>query len=491
MTRMKIEWQHVYVRLTLTYGVSSGTNFCVLSDMCGEMEEGLLAVMGPSGCGKTTFLRMLAGRVPSGSITAGYVHYNGKERNIDQWLNNIAYVGQNDVIYKYMSARDHVVYSALFNRKKIRNLKQKIKLLFDRLDITKLMHKKMDKLSNGQRKRVLIAMELIKEPDIVIMDEPTSGLDNTSAFYLVQFLKEYALSGRIVICSIHQPDERTVNVFDRILVLNTGHTIFLGKKETCEELLRQNKIVRSPFMSFSTHMMELCWSENDGFYDANSMLRLCEIFNENQLKYSKSADRIPHFKSKDDFYLNMWINPYHIFLLLKRSMHARFSEKSALVYIAIYNTPLPVFILFEKFYLRSDKFDFAALDALPSNSPNLQQQLEDIIGYCNEFAHYTDQAYRFTIMLISTSIMYLGISDLPRVCNELALNRYSIVSYYFGSMLDGISVFIPPTTIGLLSMNIFVDAIFDMRFVFLSILFILHACIYMYFFQNLFKGSGR
>lgn len=119
---MKVEWQHVHVRLIVKQKNSSEETFNILSDVCGEAEEGLLAVIGPSGCGKTTFLRMLAGRVPQGSFTSGYVHYDRKVRNICQWLEKTAYIGQCDVVYEHLMAKDHVMYSALFNRNKIEDL---------------------------------------------------------------------------------------------------------------------------------------------------------------------------------------------------------------------------------------------------------------------------------------------------------------------------------------------------------------------------------
>lgn len=471
---MKVEWQHVHVRLVVKQKNSSRQALNILSDMCGWTEEGLLAVIGPSGCGKTTFLRMLAGRVPQDSFTSGYVHYDGKMRNICQWLEKMAYIGQCDVVYEHLIAKDHVMYSALFNRNKIEDLDQKIRILFDKLDMTKCMHKTMDKLSNGERKRVLIAMELIREPDVIIMDEPTSGLDSTSAFYLVKFLKEFAMSGKIVICSIHQPDERVINLFDKVMVLNMGKTVFFGEKKICEELLSRHEIVRNPLLSFSTHMMELCWFENDGCDAAASMIKLERIFRENQVKYEKSIGEISHFKSKDDLYMNMQFSSYHVFFLVKRSMCARFNNKLSFLHVIVFNLPLLFFIIFVKFSL--------------AGTSEFQHNSGKILFYCDDSFQTFDKFYSSMFTLISTSIMYLNINDLPKISNELAANRYSIISYYFGSIFDGMAIFIPSTILGLLSMYIFIDSIFDLKFAFLSILFLLTSCLNLYFFQNIFTS---
>lgn len=346
--------------------------------------------------------------------------------------------------------------------------------------MTKCMHKTMDKLSNGERKRVLIAMELIREPDIIIMDEPTSGLDSTSAFYLVKFLKEFAMSGKIVICSIHQPDERVINLFDKVMVLNMGKTVFFGEKKICEELLSRHGIVRNLLLSFSTHMMELCWFENDGCDAAASMIKLERIFRENQVKYEKSIGEIPHFKSKDDLYMNMQFSPYHVFFLVKRSMCARFNNKLSFLHVITFNLPLLFFIIFVKFSFTPKRFDsFAGSSEFRHNSGK-------ILFYCDDSFQTFDKFYSSILTLISTSIMYLNINDLPKISNELAANRYSVISYYFGSIFDGIAIFIPSTMLGLLSMYIFIDSIFDLKFALLSILFLLTSCLNLYFVQNIF-----
>ena len=60
-------------------------------------------------------------------------------------------------------------------------------------------------ISGGQKKRVSIGMELIKEPSLFFLDEPTSGLDSASSISLMNSLNKIAMSGVNIVCTLHQP----------------------------------------------------------------------------------------------------------------------------------------------------------------------------------------------------------------------------------------------------------------------------------------------
>lgn len=71
-------------------------------------------------------------------------------------------------------------------------------------------------LSNEQRKRLTIAVELVSNPSIIFMDEPTSGLDARSAAIVIRAVKNVAGTGRTVICTIHQPSIDIFEAFDEV-----------------------------------------------------------------------------------------------------------------------------------------------------------------------------------------------------------------------------------------------------------------------------------
>ena len=84
-------------------------------------------------------------------------------------------------------------------------------------------------LSNGERKRTAIGIELISEPSVLLLDEPTSGLDSFNALKIVKILNKQVKKGRIVISTIHQPSSACFDCFDKLLLLMEGHCIYQGK----------------------------------------------------------------------------------------------------------------------------------------------------------------------------------------------------------------------------------------------------------------------
>ena len=84
-------------------------------------------------------------------------------------------------------------------------------------------------MRGGQRKRLNIALELIREPSVLFVDEPTSGLSSRDSEHIMDLLKELALTGRIVFVVIHQPSSEIFKLFDRLLLMDQeGHPVYYG-----------------------------------------------------------------------------------------------------------------------------------------------------------------------------------------------------------------------------------------------------------------------
>ena len=81
-------------------------------------------------------------------------------------------------------------------------------------------------MSGGERRRVSIGIDIIHKPSLLFLDEPTSGLDSTSAFSVVEKVKDIARSGSIVLMTIHQPSFRIQMLLDRITVLARYNNTF-------------------------------------------------------------------------------------------------------------------------------------------------------------------------------------------------------------------------------------------------------------------------
>src|SRR6185295_3768448 len=84
-------------------------------------------------------------------------------------------------------------------------------------------------ISGGQRKRLNIALELIREPAVLFVDEPTSGLSSRDSENVMDLLKQLAISGKLVFVVIHQPSSDVFKMFDKLLILDMGgYPIYFG-----------------------------------------------------------------------------------------------------------------------------------------------------------------------------------------------------------------------------------------------------------------------
>ena len=81
------------------------------------------------------------------------------------------------------------------------------------------MHKT---ISGGQRKRVNIGLELLREPTILFVDEPTSGLSSRDSENIMDLLKELSLRGKMIFVVIHQPSSDIYKMFDALIILDVG-----------------------------------------------------------------------------------------------------------------------------------------------------------------------------------------------------------------------------------------------------------------------------
>lgn len=94
-------------------------------------------------------------------------------------------------------------------------------------------------LSGGEKKRASIGYELITEPSLLILDEPTSGLDSHTSTKIIQLLRTEAYRGAAIVATIHQPSAEIFMMFDRVIFLSDGYTIYNGPPEDCFQYMAQ------------------------------------------------------------------------------------------------------------------------------------------------------------------------------------------------------------------------------------------------------------
>ncbi|CAI9096728.1 OLC1v1032940C6 [Oldenlandia corymbosa var. corymbosa] len=209
----------------------------LLSDVSGEARPGrLLAIMGPSGSGKTTLLNILAGQLAASPRLhlSGILEVNGQK--ISQKAYRSAYIRQEDLFFSQLTVRETLSLAAEMQLADISSVEERDeyvnKLLF-KLGLvscadSRVGDAKVRGISGGEKKRLSLACELIASPSVIFADEPTTGLDAFQAEKVMETLRELALDGHTVICSIHQPRGSVYGKFDDIVLLTEGSLVYAG-----------------------------------------------------------------------------------------------------------------------------------------------------------------------------------------------------------------------------------------------------------------------
>ena len=203
-------------------------NFC-------EQGGELIGIMGGSGVGKSTLLNVLNGNLEpqSGQILInGYNIYTEKEK-----LNGvIGFVPQDDLLIEELTVYQNLYYSAklCFSEYTEAQIDEAVNKVLEDLDLKAtadlVVGNPLNKtISGGQRKRLNIALELIREPLVMFVDEPTSGLSSMDSEMVMDLLKEQTLKGKLVIVNIHQPSSVIFKMFDKLLIMDKGgYLVYYG-----------------------------------------------------------------------------------------------------------------------------------------------------------------------------------------------------------------------------------------------------------------------
>ncbi|KAF2796068.1 hypothetical protein K505DRAFT_373460 [Melanomma pulvis-pyrius CBS 109.77] len=216
----------------------------ILAGISGAVHPGeLLAIMGASGAGKTTFLDILARKNKSGT-TGGNFYLNGERVRDEEFRSVIGFVDQDDTMLPTLTVHETILDSALLRLPKEMSRQSKEQRVEDverQLGIHAIRHQIIGSeesgrgISGGEKRRVGIACELVTSPSILFLDEPTSGLDSYNAFNVVECLVNLVKNyNRTVVFTIHQPRSNIVALFDQLILLAKGRTVYSGPFESCQ-----------------------------------------------------------------------------------------------------------------------------------------------------------------------------------------------------------------------------------------------------------------
>ena len=187
-------------------------------------EHCIYGFLGPNGAGKTTLIRIL------NQITApdsGEVLING-EKLSQKHIARIGYLPEERGLYKKMKVGEQAIYLAELKGIKKAEAQKRLKMWFDKFEISGWWDKKVEELSKGMQQKIQFVTTIIHEPDILIFDEPFSGFDPINANLLKEAILELRDKGATILLSTHNMAS-VEELCDSITLINNGRSILQGR----------------------------------------------------------------------------------------------------------------------------------------------------------------------------------------------------------------------------------------------------------------------
>jgi len=348
-----------FIAENITYKFDKGS-FGIQELSIHEQQNSLVAIMGASGSGKSTLLNVLAGNYKPHT---GSVKINGLDlyENSEDLEGVIGLIPQDDLLIENLSVFENLFFNARFcfknkSKEEITELVNETLKSLDLYEIRDLaVGNSMNKLiSGGQRKRLNIALELIREPSILFVDEPTSGLSSLDSENVMDLLRELSLTGKLIFVVIHQPSSDIYKIFDRVLLLDEGgYLIQYGNPIDIISYFKE----KDGQASFEQTQCPNCGNINaEQIFNIVHSEIVDEYGNYTHIRKKSPKDwRKFYLETKEDFDLkeseerppkNLSIPPWYkqIIIYFKRDFKSKISNKAYLL-IAFLEAPILAFIL--------------------------------------------------------------------------------------------------------------------------------------------------
>lgn len=187
-----------------------------------------IAITGASGSGKSTLLNLLSGLEKP---TSGEILYNGD--NISNFSDSarsnfrnktIGFVFQSYNLQPFLSVYDNIAVPAYLQNKPKSQIRAKVDLLLNAVELEDKKHNQISELSGGQCQRVAIARALINDPSVIFADEPTGNLDNKSTESIISLLKHINRNLKITVILVTH-EESIAKISDRHIIIKDGELV--------------------------------------------------------------------------------------------------------------------------------------------------------------------------------------------------------------------------------------------------------------------------
>ena len=192
-----------------------------------QIKKGMIiGLLGPNGCGKSTTIGMILGLIKP---TSGNVIINDKdiETNRTYLLQKMNFISPYIELPKKLTIEENLeVYGRMYG---VKNLKDKIIELTEKLNLTEFKKRKTGELSSGQKNRVSLAKALINDPEILLLDEPTASLDPDVSDYVRGIIEEFSSNNKKTILIASHNMNEVERLCDEVMMMKKGEIIDIGK----------------------------------------------------------------------------------------------------------------------------------------------------------------------------------------------------------------------------------------------------------------------
>ncbi|KAI9366122.1 P-loop containing nucleoside triphosphate hydrolase protein [Zopfochytrium polystomum] len=330
----------------------------------------MVAIMGSSGAGKTTLLNALSGRLSSGKLN-GQILMDGETRNPQLWRRQAAFVEQDDVLYPDLTVRETIEYAARLRLPASENsaadVRARAEDVLKSLRLSSAAHTRIGDavtrgISGGERKRTAIAQEFVTMPPILFLDEPTSGLDSNTSLYLMEIIKGAVVAtGRMSVATLHQPSWELISLFDKILLLSAGSTVYFGPPDGALEHFEQLGYEPKPHQNPADFFMDLLTidtaKDEAGIEADRQRVRSLEQAFSGALTVPDSTPPVPQSSALIPTESHRWPNgwSHEASTLTERAFLQLLRDRATLIAALVRTVALVVLIGFSYFRLARDQ----------------------------------------------------------------------------------------------------------------------------------------
>lgn len=199
-------------------------------------ERRIFGLLGPNGAGKTSLIRIIN---QISAADAGHVYIDGQLLNPSH-IEKIGYLPEERGLYKKMKVGEQAIYLAQLKGMNRNDAIKKLKMWFQKFELTGWWDKKVEELSKGMAQKVQFITTVLHEPELLILDEPFSGFDPINTNLIKKEILELRKNGTTIILSTHNMNS-VEEICDDIVLINDAHIVLEGEVNKLRQQFKPNQ----------------------------------------------------------------------------------------------------------------------------------------------------------------------------------------------------------------------------------------------------------